>query len=130
MNKLFESALGMADFDAQDGPDTWSPVADVYETPQALVICVELPGLEQDMIDVRVDGDELVVSGQRETEREPAGERFHRVERPYGKFLRRFHLPSTVDRQNVEAAFRDGVLRVSLPNRAQQQAPTIRVSIH
>jgi HSP20 family protein len=129
MNKLFESALGMADFDAQEEPDTWTPVCDVYESPDALVVWLELPGLEQEQIDVRVEGDDLVVSGEREIEREQPGEHFHRVERPYGKFLRRFHLPSTVTREAVEASFRGGLLRITLPTRGHKQPDPIRVAI-
>jgi len=129
MNKLFESALGMADFDAPAEPDSWTPVCDVYETPEALVVSLELPGLDQSRIDVRVDGDDLVVSGEREIEREQPGEQFHRVERPYGKFLRRFHLPSTVNRDAIEASFRDGLLRVTLPNQPDKQPRPIRVAI-
>lgn len=129
MNKLFESALGMADFDTQEEPDSWSPVCDVYETQRALVVSLELPGLEQNDIDVRVDGDDLVVSGEREIEREQPGEQFHRVERPYGKFLRRFHLPSTVNREAIEASFRDGLLSITLPNQREKQPQPIRVAI-
>ena len=86
-------------------------------------------GLEQEQIEVRVEGDELVVSGEREIEREQPGERFHRVERPYGKFIRRFNLPSSVDREAIEATFRDGQLRVTLPNRGDSQPRPLRVSI-
>ncbi len=129
MNKLFESALGMADFDAHDEPDTWTPVCDVYESPDSLVVWLELPGLEQEQIDVRVDGDDLVVSGERKIEREQRGEHFHRVERPYGKFLRRFHLPSTVNREAVEASFRNGLLRITLPNLGHKPPHPIRVAI-
>jgi HSP20 family protein len=129
MNKLFESALGMADFDAPEEPDSWTPVCDMYETDNALVVSLELPGLEQNEIDVRVDGDDLVVSGEREIEREQPGEQFHRVERPYGKFLRRFQLPSTVNREAIEASFRDGLLRIRLPNQRDKQPLPIRVAI-
>ena len=129
MNKLFESALGMSDFDTIEEPDSWSPTCDVYESTDSLVVWLELPGLEQDQIDVRVDGDDLVVSGEREIELEQRGERFHRVERPYGKFLRRFHLPSTVNREAVEASFRDGLLRIALPNQGNKQPDPIRVAI-
>ena len=129
MNKLFETALGVSDFDAGDELDSWTPICDVYETSDALVVTLELPGLEQEQIDVRVDGDDLLVSGEREIEREQPGEQFHRVERPYGKFLRRFHLPSTVDREAVEATFKDGALRITLPNRPDKQPRPIRVAI-
>jgi len=129
MNKLFESALERTDFDAQDEVDTWTPVADVYESPDALVLCLELPGLEQEQIALRVEADELIVSGERLIDREQPEEQFHRVERAYGKFSRRFHLPSTVDRDNVEATYRDGLLRVSLKHRGKKQDATIHVAI-
>lgn len=130
MNKLFESALGTADFDANEEPDSWTPVCDVYQTADALVLSLEVPGLEQNEIDVRVDADDLVVSGERKIEREQPGEQFHRVERPYGKFLRRFHLPSTVNREAIEASYRDGLLCITLPSRPDKQpARPIRVTI-
>jgi HSP20 family protein len=129
MNRLFDSAMGVADFDANEELDSWTPVCDAYETSDALVVSLELPGLEQSEIDVRVDGDELVVSGERGVGREQPGEHFHRVERPYGKFIRRLHLPSTVSRDAIEASFRDGMLRIKLPNQPDRQARPIRVPI-
>lgn len=129
MNQLFDGALAKSDFGAQGEIETWTPASDVYVLPEALVFCLELPGFEQAQIDLRLEGDDLVVSGTREMEREQVGERFHRVERPYGRFSRRFRLPSTVDRGLVQAAFRDGVLRVSLPHTHQANAPAIRVTI-
>src|SRR6185436_2347480 len=94
MNKLFESALAKTNFDADGGVGAWAPVTDVYETPDQFVLCLELPGLDQKDIDLRMDGDELVVQGERRMEREQPGEQFHRVERSYGKFVRRFPIPS------------------------------------
>jgi HSP20 family protein len=129
MNKLFESALARTDFEAHDEVDSWSPVADVYETPDRFVICLELPGLEQNQIDLRVDGHDLTVAGEREIHREHPGEQFHRVERSYGKFSRRFHLPSNVDRDAVQATYRDGVLRIALPRRGDQREQRIQVAI-
>jgi HSP20 family protein len=129
MNKLFESALERTDFEAQHEVDTWSPLADVYHTDETVVICLELPGLEPERIDLRVEGDELVVSGEREIERERDGERFHRVERSYGKFSRRFHLPSSVDRDHVDAVYRDGLLRVEMKQHGSRNGGTIPVAI-
>ncbi len=130
MNELFESALARTDFDTGQDLDSWSPVCDVFETPQSLVICLELPGLSQDQIDLRLDGDELVVQGDREMDRESAGDQFHRVERSYGKFSRRFHLPSTVDRDSVEATYNAGVLRIVLSNRPETLPESVRVEIN
>lgn len=128
MNKLFESALARTNFDAEGELGGWAPISDVYETPDGMILQVEIPGLEQEEIDVRVDRDELVVQGERRMDREPAGE-FHRVERSYGKFVRRFPLPSTVDRESVEAVYRDGVLRVALSKKGGDRGRAIRVAV-
>jgi HSP20 family protein len=128
MNDLFESVL-TGNFETQDGFDSWTPVCDVYATPGALVLCLELAGLQQENIDLRVDGDELVVEGERKMEREHEGEHFHRVERSFGRFSRRFRLPSTVDRDAVQASYSNGVLRVELPNRGKAKPEPIQVKI-
>ena len=65
MNKLFESALARTNFDAEGGVGAWTPVADVYEGEESVVFCLELPGLAQSDIDVRLEDDELVVRGER-----------------------------------------------------------------
>jgi HSP20 family protein len=129
MNKLFESALAKTNFDADGGVGAWAPVTDVYETPERFVLCLELPGLDQNDIDLRMDGDELVVQGERRMEREQPGEQFHRVERSYGRFVRRFPIPSTVDRGSVDAQYRTGVLRVALRKRGEGQQKPVRVAI-
>ncbi len=129
MNSLFESALARSNFETHDGIDSWTPVCDAFATPEGLVLYLELPGCEQKLIDLRVEGDELVVEGERKLEREQEGEKFHRVERSFGKFSRRFHLPSTVDRDAVRASYREGVLKVELPNRGKSHPKSIKVSI-
>jgi HSP20 family protein len=130
MNQLFDGALGGTEFDAPDAPDTWTPVCDAYETPGAFVVCLELPGLAQSAIDLRLDGDELVVAGERQRERAGRGQQFHRVERSYGKFARRFRLPSAADRSAVDASYRDGVLRVTVAKREGDRSGPVRVAIH
>jgi HSP20 family protein len=80
-------------------------------------------------IDVKIDRDDLVVEGARTMQRESDGERFHRVERSYGKFSRRFRLPSAVDRGGIQAVLRDGLLSVTLPKRADAGPVSLKVSI-
>jgi HSP20 family protein len=129
LNQLFESALARSNFDAQEDFDSWSPVCDAYESSEALVVCLELPGLEQEDIELRLDGDDLIVEGLRKMARGQAAEHYHRVERSFGRFQRRFHLPSTVDRGGVTASYRDGVLRVELPNTTGKQPASFKVTI-
>lgn len=129
MNKLFESALVRSNFDAEGGIGAWTPIADVYETERNVVFCLELPGIAQSDIELRLEDDDLLVSGERRMDRGEAGEQFHRVERSYGKFARRFRLPSHVDRESVAASFKDGVLVVELAKRESASKRPIRVAI-
>jgi HSP20 family protein len=129
MNKLFESALARTNFDAEGGVGAWTPVADVYEDAEKLVFCLELPGLAQSEIDVRLEDDELVVRGERQMDRGAPGEQFHRVERSYGKFVRRFRLRSRIDPASVAAGYRDGVLVVTLAKKEDAVKTPIRVVI-
>lgn len=129
MNRLFEGALARTDFETPGGFDRWVPQADVYETAESVVFDLELPGLRLDAIELRLDGEELVVEGERRMDHEGPGEHFHRVERAYGKFARRFPLPQGVDRGGIRATYRDGLLRVVLPMRAGSGAGQVRVPI-
>lgn len=129
LNQLFEGALARSDFEARGGFDSWAPVCDAYESSGALVLCLELPGLEPGDIDLNLERDELVVRGQRRIEGGQPGERHHRVERSFGKFQRRFRLPSTVDRGAIRASYRHGVLRVELPTRGRREPERLTVAI-
>jgi len=129
LNQLFEGALARSNFEAPGGFDSWTPVCDAYETVQALVLCLELPGLEQDDMELKLEGDEIVVRGTRRQERGGKGERYHRVERSFGRFERRFRLPSTVDRAAVRASYAKGVLRVELPTAGEGRREGVRVAI-
>ena len=128
MNKLFESALARTNFDPGE-VGAYSPVADVYETPDALVVHLEVPGMDPARMEVRLEGDELVVSGETHAERETGSEQFHRVERAHGRFARRFPLPSTVDRDDAQASYQAGVLRITVPKREGARRSPIRVSV-
>lgn len=129
MNKLFESALAKTDFEPGGRLGAWTPVSDVYETKDHLLFSLELPGVSQDDIEVRVEEDELVVEGERAMQKEGPGEQYHRVERSYGRFLRKFPLPSAVDREGIEAHHKNGVLRISLPKKGDAGPKSFRVEV-
>jgi HSP20 family protein len=129
MNKLFESALARTNFDSEGGVGAWTPVADVCEDGTRVMFFLELPGLAQSDIDVRLEDDELVVRGERRMDRGTPGEQFHRVERSYGKFVRRFRLRSHIDPASVVAAYQDGVLAITLAKKDDTGNHPIRVVI-
>lgn len=116
MNRLFEHSVGRGRL-AHPALDTgsWTPLADVYETADSFVVQIEVPGIEEDDIDVHVDGDRVVIRGQRQPVSRTRPDSFHRMERSYGSFSRSFELTQDVDPDRVTARFKDGLLRVDLP---------------
>jgi HSP20 family protein len=113
MNRLFEASLGPARMEAASllAP-AWSPPADVFETADRFVIEIELPGVDEDDVEVQVDADQVTVRGQRLLKPSTRPECFHRMERSYGPFLRSFRLNQEVDPDAVTARFRDGLLQL------------------
>jgi len=96
-------------------PEEWSPQLDLYETDTAFVLEVDLPGVKKQEVSVEVEDNYLVLQGRRAVERMKTKGSFHYHERRSGQFLRRLPLPTSVNREQIRAEFRNGVLRVSLP---------------
>jgi HSP20 family protein len=105
----------------------WSPAVDIYETENELVLKADLPDVEAKEVDVRVENQTLTISGQRKFESTNAGKGFHRIERSYGNFTRSFAVPSTFDTGNVAAAFKNGVLTVTLPKTEAAKPRQIKI---
>jgi len=113
------------------GTERWMPAMDVREDDDAYRVAVELPGLTKKDIEVTVEDNVLTVSGERRWEHEEGDDkkgRFHRVERTYGSFTRSFTLPRTVKPGDVNAAFKDGVLNLTIP-KAEEAKPQL-IDIH
>ena len=127
MNRLFEASLSRERVDENGLPAPgWVPAADVYETPEAFLIEVELPGLDKDDIEVQVHGDELTLRGQRRS-KGARPECFHRMERRHGPFARTFSLSEEVDADRLTAQFKDGLLRLEVPKLRPRGAWRVRV---
>jgi len=132
MNRLFEGNLergaSREDDDIMRGGD-WTPLVDVFETKDEFVIKIEIPEVEQRDLDVRLDENRLTVSGERRLSEEAKREDYHRIERGYGRFIRSFTLPDKVDPGRVEAAYKDGVLRLTLPKREERRPKTVKIHV-
>ena len=83
------------------------PAVDIYEDPKKVVLKLEVPGMEEKDLDIRVENNTLTVKGERKFEKDEKEENFHRIERRYGTFYRSFTLPSTVDTENVNTMRRE-----------------------
>ena len=95
---------------------------DVYEDEHNVSLKIEVPGIDEKDIDVRIENNTLTVHGERKFEKEEKEENFRRVERQYGSFTRTFTLPTTVDAENVQADYDKGVLKISPAQESRSQA--------
>jgi len=105
----------------------WAPKLNVSETKEAMVVAAEMPGVDPKEIEIALTGDLLTLKGEKEKETEEKEERYHRVERTYGTFLRSVRLPMAVDASKVTATFKNGVLIVTLPKTPASKGTTIPV---
>ncbi len=106
--------------------DVWAPPVDIFEGHDALVLLVDLPGVNRDEINLRVDQGSLTIEGQRTgTEAGPDVQ----LERPVGRFRRAFKLGVMVDPTGVQAVYRDGVLRITIPRSARAEAAWLQVDV-
>lgn len=107
----------------------WSPAVDVQETDKEYLIKADLPDVKKEDVKVELLDGALTIEGERQQEKEEKGKKFHKIEREYGKFLRRFALPSEVDRSKVQAEFKNGVLNVHLPKSATAKPTAVEVKV-
>jgi HSP20 family protein len=108
--------------------DVWMPALDLYETDDRIVATVELPGLDPDDVEVKVEDQVLTVSGKREFSDEVEEDHVRRIERSYGAFMRQITLPQAADAERIKATFDKGVLKIEVPKKAPQStARTIEV---
>lgn len=115
-------------FGNSGGLASFSPAVDVEETEDGFVLKADLPGLSEKDIDIHIDGQELVISGGRETSNERNGSKIR--ERRFGKFVRRFTLGRTINGKGIEAAYKNGVLTVKLPKSEEAKPRQIPVTVH
>ena len=104
---------------------TFVPPVDVYEDEHNLVLKLEIPGVNEEDLNVSLENNTLTIQGERKFEKEEKEENFHRIERRYGSFIRTFRLPNTVDTEKVEASYDKGILKVALAKRAEAKPKTI-----
>ena len=119
MHRLFHGTFGQVRGDGATGvTGTWEPPVDIYETDDALVLQVELPGVSKDAVSVELHEHTLRLSGERTREPSMTGGQYQREEGRYGAFQRAFRMPTIVDEAKIQATYHDGVLALRLPKHA------------
>jgi HSP20 family protein len=130
LNRFFGDTLFHAE--REDGLifSGWSPAVDVQETDKEYVIKADLPDVKKEDIKVEFLNGALTIEGERQQEKEEKNKKFHKIEREYGTFLRRFALPNEVDSGKVQAEFKNGVLNIHLPKSAAAKPKAIDVKVN
>src|SRR5271165_1666550 len=129
MNRLFRESY------SPEGPEEaltttgFAPLVDIYEDEHNVTLKIEVPGIDEKDIDVRIENNTLTVHGERKFEKEEKEENYRRVERQYGSFTRTFTLPNTVNQESVQADYDKGVLKIKLAKKAEAKPKQIKVNV-
>jgi HSP20 family protein len=124
--RMFEDAFSRLLSEPRTGRP-WSPAVDIYESENELVLKADVPDVDLNDIDVRVENQTLTISGERRFEQDQNAKGYHRIERSYGSFTRSFAVPATVDTEKVSAEYKNGVLTISLPKKEAAKPRQVKI---
>jgi HSP20 family protein len=129
MHRRFHESVGQVRSDGATGATgIWEPPVDVYETDDAIVLQVELPGVSKDAVTVELQEHTIRLSGERTREPAVTGGQYHREEGRYGACQRAFRMPTIVDEAKIQATFTNGVLALRLPKQATATPQAIPIA--
>lgn len=106
------------------------PSVDIAATDKAYTITAELPGVEENQIDVEISGDTLIIRGKKEHKKEEKKNDYYCVERSYGSFQRQLSLPEDADPDHIEASYKRGVLSLTVPRKPGKREAAKRIEVH
>lgn len=127
VNRLFDALT--AEVPAVAGNGAFIPPAELSETPEAVHLKLELPGISADDLDIQVTADVVSISGERRSESATAEKGMKRTEFRYGRFQRVFQLSSRIQNDHVTADYRDGILSLSLPKAEAEKTKVVKVNV-
>jgi HSP20 family protein len=130
MNRLFDTWLpALPTTNGEKLSLSFVPAAEMTETPEAINLKVEVPGLEAKDLDIEVTADAVSISGERKSETKIEEGGVTRTEFRYGNFRRVIPLPVTVDNKNVTAEYKDGILTLNLPKAEEEKSKVVKVNL-
>ena len=127
MNRLFEDAFSSRGEGKDLIASTWSPSVDIYEDENTIVLTAEVPGLDENDINIKIEDKTLTLQGERKFEKDTKEENYHRIERSYGSFYRSFTLPHNVNVDKIIAKHENGILKITMPKKAELQPRKIKI---
>src|ERR1700676_98011 len=127
INRIFGEGLGHTGEESNLTP--WAPAVDIFETEHELVVKADLPDVNPQDLDIRVENNILTIRGERKFENKVSEENYLRVERAYGSFSRSFSLANSVKSDAIKADYQNGVLTLSIPKREEAKPKQIKVNV-
>jgi HSP20 family protein len=127
INRAFGDGVGNTAEESNLTP--WAPAVDIFETEHELVVKADLPEVNPQDLDIRVENNILTIRGERKFENKVNEENYLRVERAYGSFSRSFSLANSVKSDAIKADYQDGVLTLSIPKREEAKPKLIKVNV-
>jgi HSP20 family protein len=128
VNRLFDASYNGRN--SESALTTWAPAVDIYyETENELVLKADLPAIDEKDLDIRIENNTLTVRGERKFEKQVNEDSYLRVERSYGSFSRSFSLPNTINTEAIRAEYKNGVLTVQMPKRAESKPKQVKVNV-
>jgi HSP20 family protein len=130
-SRLFEEFFNDFPFSGylSETRESWVPSVDILEKDGSMILRAELPGMTEDQIDLKLEGNTLTLKGERKLDHEDKKSNYHRMESFHGSFKRSFRLPDTVDYDKINAEYKNGVLTVTLPHKPEVKPREIPVSV-
>ncbi len=125
INQLFDTSLSRREGKREPQESSWAPPVDVREDEQAIILFIDLPGVNEKEVEVTVSGEQLIIKGERRSLQEEG--RYLRRERTFGPFYRSFVLTAPVAEENIKATYRNGVLEVTLPRKEEAKPKKVNI---
>jgi len=129
IDRIWDEFVGRVPFPERWEKFEWAPAVDVSETDEAVVVRADVPGLAPEDLEINLSGNLLTIKGEKKQEREEKKENFYRMERVYGSFVRSIELPAEVEAEKVEAVYKNGVLKIVLPKKAEAKGKAIKIKV-
>lgn len=108
----------------------WMPPVDITESENEYQIKADIPGMKKEDIKISLEDNTLTISGERKEEKEEKGKNFVKKEKTFGSFMRSFSLPHSVDSKGIKAAYKEGVLNITVPKSEESKPKEIKIEVN
>lgn len=129
MNRVFNSALMVRFPEEERELGAWTPAIDITENEDHYLVTADIPGVSKEDVKVDFHDGMLTVKGEKRSEEKEEKDNYLRVERSFGSFVRTFTLPETVEPDKIKATYKDGVLKLSIPKKADAKPKKIEIKV-